>query len=138
MRNITILELRPYASSVASTPASLSRLCCHRSSGGQLSFCAAEGGRQRPSSAHSSSLSGFHHSSIHLSVHSSLHPSVHIAYCCTCGSIRHKTVVACRFTYRLLCLVFFFFFQILDEINNPVASLQNGDISRCTEFLFLF
>lgn len=80
------------------------RLCCHCSSsgGGQLSFSAAEGGRQRPLSTHSSSLSGFHHSSIHLSVRSSLHPSVHIAFCCTCGSIRHKRLVACRFTCRHL------------------------------------
>lgn len=45
VRDITILELRQYASGVASTPTSLSRLCCHHSGcgSGQLSFCAAGG-----------------------------------------------------------------------------------------------
>lgn len=79
------------------------------------------GGRQRPLSAHSSSLSGFHHSSIYLSVHSSLHPSVHIAFCCTCGSICHKSVAARRFTYRRLSRASLQVFQILDEMHIPVG-----------------
>lgn len=104
-------------------------------------FVQQGGGQQRPSSAHSSSLSGFHHSSIHLSVRSSLHPSVHIAFCCTCGSICHKSVAACRFTCRRLSRASLQVFRILYEMHNPVGLMSGWrhlQVHRGDFFCFFF
>lgn len=130
----------PGNAAASSTAASVWRLCCHGcgSGGGQLFFCAAEGGRQRPSSAHSSSLSAFHHSSIHLSVRSSLHPSVHI------GLLLHTWIHPSRlgrrprFSHRRLLRASPQVFQNWLKCAIQPGRRGDGDIARCTEGRFFF